>query len=355
MSYADRLASAWNDHLAPRRPHAPTVVSLFAGCGGSSLGYSMAGYDERLAVEWSDKQGASFAANFPDVLLYLGDVAQLSNAQALDLAQLETGELDVLDGSPPCQGFSLSGRRKFADDRNQLFHEYVRLLNAFAPRMFVMENVPGMVIGKMRLIFVDILAHLKAAGYDVSARVLMAAHYGVPQLRRRMIFVGVRRDLADAFDARPSHPQPTTARFVTVREALHGVVNTDDEIEQTKYAPDAKYLRYLMNLKPGQSGDEIHPKKHFFNLHRLSWEETAPTLLKSGGHKSWACEACHPEEHRKLTIAELKRIGSFPDPFVLRGTFEERWAAIGNCVPPLFMRAISSHVATLLPITVEQS
>jgi DNA (cytosine-5)-methyltransferase 1 len=346
MAYPDRLEAAWRDHLAPRADDAPTVVSLFAGCGGSSLGYSMAGFDERLAVEWDEQQAASFATNFPHVPLFFGDVTKLTDDEALRLARLEPGELDVLDGSPPCQGFSTAGQRHIDDPRSQLFNQYVRLLRAFRPRMFIMENVRGMVIGKMRLTFALILRELKACGYTVSARVLTAGHYGVPQLRGRMIFIGVRDDLA-ARGVMPSHPQPT-GRLVTVREAIFDVVNTDDEIEAAKYPPASKYLRYLMHLKPGEKDNSIHPKGHYFNLSRLAWDDCAPTIMKNGGNRSWACEACHPEEHRKVTIAELKRIGSFPDQFVLRGDFRERWAAVGNCVPPLFMRAIAFHVKGLL-------
>jgi DNA (cytosine-5)-methyltransferase 1 len=345
MAYHDRLAAAWDAHLAPRETDAPTVVSTFAGCGGSSLGYSMAGFDERLAVEWNEKQAASFVANFPDVPLHLGDIADLSDADALRIARLEPGQLDVFDGSPPCQGFSLAGARKFQDGRNQLFIEYVRLLRAFAPRAFVMENVRGMVVGKMRLIFADILNELKGCGYTVSARVLTAGYYGVPQMRPRMIFIGIRNDIA-ARGVLPSHPEPQCWP-PTVREAWHGIENTPDECEAAKLAPTRLVHRLLYRMKPGEYGDEYHPNKQLYGLHRLDPDKPSPTILRNGG-AGGACEACHPTEHRRITIAEAKRIGSFPDPFVLRGNFQERWAAIGNCVPPLFMRAIALHVRGLL-------
>lgn len=345
MAYHDRLAAAWDAHCAPRDMDAPTVVSTFAGCGGSSLGYSMAGFSERLAVEWSDKQAASFMANFPHVPLHLGDIADLTDAEALRLARLEPGELDVFDGSPPCQGFSTAGARKFGDGRNQLFIEYVRLLHAFAPKAFVMENVRGMVVGKMRLIFADILRDLKDTGYQVSARVLVAGHYGVPQMRPRMIFVGIRNDLA-ARGVAPSHPAPC-AIAPTVREAWQGVENTPDEIAAARFAETRLVHRLLFRMRPGESGDQYHPNRQLYGLHRLDPDRPSPTILRNGG-AGGACEACHPSEHRRITIAEAKRLGSFPDPFVLRGSFQERWAAIGNCVPPLFMRAIALHVRGLI-------
>ena len=185
-SYLDVLDAAWAQHLAPRAADAPTVISTFAGCGGSSLGYSMAGYRELLAVEWDQNAVDTFRLNFPDVPVYHGDIAKLSVDECLERAGLRAGELDVFDGSPPCQGFSTAGKRAMDDPRNQLFREYVRLLRGLQPKVFVMENVSGMVKGKMKLIFADILRELKASGYLVSARLMNAMYFNVPQSRERM-------------------------------------------------------------------------------------------------------------------------------------------------------------------------
>jgi DNA (cytosine-5)-methyltransferase 1 len=139
--YPAYLESAWLEHLQPKAKNAPTVISLFSGAGGSSLGYSMAGFRELLAVEWDDNAVETFKLNFPDVPVYHGDIAKLSVDECLRLANVKPGELDILDGSPPCQGFSTAGKREFSDSRNQLFNEYVRLLRGLRPRVFVMENV----------------------------------------------------------------------------------------------------------------------------------------------------------------------------------------------------------------------
>lgn len=194
----------------------PTVVSTFAGCGGSSLGYKMAGYECKLAVEWDDNAAETYRLNFPQTTLFHGDIAKLSDEMALRMSGLRQGELDVFDGSPPCQGFSTAGKRQIDDPRNQLFREYVRLLRAFRPRAFVMENVSGMVKGHMRTLFAEILGDLKSCGYVVRARLLNAAWYGVPQSRERMIFIGVREDLG----VDPTHPSPTVRRATTVRQVL---------------------------------------------------------------------------------------------------------------------------------------
>ena len=166
--YLTILESAWQEHLAEREPNAPTVISTFAGCGGSSLGYSMAGFRELLANEWDDNAVATFKLNFPDVPVIQGDIAKLTVEQVLELTGLQPGELDVFDGSPPCQGFSTAGKRIIDDPRNQLFREYVRLLRGLQPKVFVMENVSGMVKGKMKLIFADILRDRKSTRLNSS-------------------------------------------------------------------------------------------------------------------------------------------------------------------------------------------
>jgi site-specific DNA-cytosine methylase len=180
------------------------------------MGYRLAGFQPRLAVEWDDHAAACYRLNFPSTPLFHGDVGKLSDAEALEFAGLAEGELSVLDGSPPCQGFSTAGNRQLADGRNHLFLEYVRLLKAFRPRAMVMENVPGIALGKMKLVFLDVMGELRAAGYRVRCAVLNAADYGVPQARRRAIFVGVRDDL----DGEPAFPAPCVRRHVTVAEAL---------------------------------------------------------------------------------------------------------------------------------------
>ena len=175
--YLDILDEAWRQHLAPRESGAPTVISTFAGGGGSSLGYSMAGFKELLAVEWDQNAVDTFKLNFPDVPVYHGDIAALSVNEVFRLTGLKEGELDVFDGSPPCQGFSTAGKREMSDSRNMLFREYVRLLRGLKPKVFVMENVSGMVKGKMKLIFAEIMRELKASGYKVSARLMNAMYF----------------------------------------------------------------------------------------------------------------------------------------------------------------------------------
>lgn len=333
IDYPAILDQAWQQHLAPRAADAPTVISTFAGCGGSSLGYSMAGFRELLAVEWDDNAVATFKLNFPDVSVYHGDIAKLSVEQVLQQTGLQLGRLDVFDGSPPCQGFSTAGKRDFGDDRNQLFREYVRLLRGLQPKVFVMENVSGMVKGKMKLIFAEILRELKASGYKVSARLLNAMYFNVPQSRERMIFVGVREDLGIG----PSHPRAESGIF-TVGNALYSCPFTDGATASVKgHVPEM-----MKRCKPGKSLGSSTKQEKFFSWVKADWNKPCMTIQKSvtfGGFSIW-----HPSEDRSLNGRELARLGSWPDEYTFVGNYENWVNRIGNSVPPLFMRSIANHI-----------
>ena len=329
IDYPAHLAAMWQKAIAPREADAPTVISTFAGGGGSLTGYLMAGFRDLLAIEWDDNAVATLRANYPDLDIYHGDIAKLTVAEVLERTGLQPGELDILDGSPPCQGFSTAGKRLMDDPRNQLFREYVRLLRGLRPKVFVMENVSGMVKGKMKLVFVEILKELKASGYRVSAKLLNAMYFHVPQSRERMIFIGVRDDLG----IEPSHPK-AESKPVTVKEAIDGC-------NEVLVAPN--WRPFNLNLwnrqRPGQSG--IGNK--YFNHVRMDFGKPSPTVPKStvfGGFAGLYNETAP----RSLNIGEIMRVSSVPDDYQLNGTYEDRLNRIGNSVPPLFMESIARHI-----------
>jgi DNA (cytosine-5)-methyltransferase 1 len=196
----------------------PSVVSLFAGCGGSSLGYSWAGFKELLAIDFDKNAVEVFKLNFPSVPVWERDIKMVTGKEILEACRLKRGALDVLDGSPPCQGFSTSGRRDINDPRNDLFLEYVRLIDELRPKVFVMENVGGMVKGKMKGRFIEIMKTLKALPYQVKCRLMNAKYYNVPQSRARLIWIGVRNDLGKE----PSFPTPQR-NVIPVKAALAGL------------------------------------------------------------------------------------------------------------------------------------
>lgn len=302
-----------------------TVISTFAGCGGSSLGYKLAGFKELLAVEWDDNAVETFKMNFPDVPVYHGDIKNLTGAECMELAGIAKGELDILDGSPPCQGFSTAGQRKYDDPRNSLFKEYARLLNGLQPKVFVMENVTGMVKGHMKQAYLTIIKTLRECGYKARGEVLNAMYYNVPQSRERVIIIGVREDLG----IEPSHPKPQ-GQPITFRQAMKDVQPSSEK------QPNITPLREK-RWRETKRGD-AHSER--FSLLRLSWDKPAPTILKvsgSGGHM-------HPDEPRLLTISELQACASFPKSFVFAGSWSNAVERIGNSVPPNLMKAIAEHI-----------
>jgi DNA (cytosine-5)-methyltransferase 1 len=354
VDYANILNEAWDQHLAPREKNAPTVISTFAGCGGSSLGYSMAGFRELLAVEWDSHAAETFRRNFPEVPLFHGDIAKLSVEMCLEMTGLAPGELDVFDGSPPCQGFSVAGKQDMSDSRNQLFRQYVRLLRGLQPKVFVMENVAGMVQGKMKLIFVEILRELKASGYKVSAGILNAMHFNVPQRRRRVIFIGIREDLA----MEPSHPKAESAP-ITVAEALRATAFEKDAPTSPRLEAVVPYIKQGENAKsvPIAVLKEHYPstvnkiRRGEFTgrvrLQRMVSRKPHPTITKI--FSTFGSEShLHPTENRYLSSGELKRCGGVPDQFIITGSYRQIHARIGNSVPPLFMRGIARHVRQYL-------
>lgn len=283
----------------------------------------MAGFRELLAVEWEQNAVDNFRLNFPEVPVYHGDIKALSVEDCLARIGLRPGELDVLDGSPPCQGFSTAGSRKMEDPRNGLFREFVRLLRGLQPRVFVMENVSGMVKGKMRLIFVDILRELKSCGYRSNARLLNAQYFSVPQSRQRIIFVGVREDVIGD----PSFPKP---------EWVIGVRSVLDMPKETTLRRGWGKVQ-IDGVKNAQFQNDYRS----LNLPCCTLEKTRPPILRINGIE------------RELTLEESSIIGSFPS--------EWRWGPrayqrIGNSVPPLFMRAIARNLRTnILDLTQRSS
>lgn len=371
-AYTERLSRLWTDHLEPK---SRTCVSLFAGCGGSSLGMSAAGFEERLAVEWEPHACEQLRRNFPHAEVVEGDVTQLSAEDALRLARVEPGELDLLDGSPPCQGFSTANKsaRKFGlesllkDPRNFLFREHLRLLDAFRPKALIMENVAAMTRGKARFVFRAIIEGMRERGYVVKAWPLLATFYGVPQTRERVIFIGFREDLGIV----PEAPRPTVEHALTVAEAWEDMVNDPEEVAALlESGAGRKTLRrFWRQLKPGEfvkdlrvrSRRKVLAKKHAgqkppadprasfycFNYYRVSTRRPMVTITKQ-----WI-NFWHPDEPRSLTVREESRLQSFPDEYTWIGSRDACRERIGNSVPPLMMEAVARQVRKQLDVAAE--
>ncbi len=341
--YKHALDNLWSAHQQQRATNAPTVVSTFAGCGGSSLGYSAAGFDERLAVEWDNHAVEVFRANFPHVPVWHEDIAKLSVEQALELSKLNPGELNVLDGSPPCQGFSPQGKRHLHDSRNQLFIEFVRLVDGLKPEAFVMENVKGMVMGKMRAVFNEAKRALEDCGYEIAAGIINMALLGVPQKRERLVVVGFREDLS----TKPSLPRPVPERR-TVNDAFKLLSNKGRP--HTNLSPNTAKSALLRALQPGQGGADFLEskgrKRGSYSLYKLDGSKPSFTICKT--NTPWA----HPLVDRLCTDTELCRLASFPDQYNwCDSNTNQIVARIGNSVPPLGMFQIAKHLRQALAQT----
>ena len=287
----------------------PTVISTFAGCGGSSLGYKWAGFEELLAIEWDDNAVETFKLNFPDVPIWKRDMREVTGKEILDFKWLKPGELDVLDGSPPCQGFSVIGKRDVSDDRNDLTLEFIRLINELQPKVFVMENVAGMVGGKMKGRFKNIMKGLKSTGYNVRCKLMNSQYYNVAQSRKRLIWIGCR-------DKSPIFPEPQS-KLKYLSDVLPNITKQNrgqyDKTWKTAKAPcyTITTLRGTGDITAGFTGLIFKTKDGIV---------------------------------RQPTIKEAQLVSSFPEDFVFTGNINEQWKRIGNAVMPKFMEHIAKTI-----------
>lgn len=310
----------------------PTVISTFAGTGGSSLGYHWAGFKELLAIDFDAHAVECFKLNFPDVPIWHRSVVDVTGNEIMDFTGIKPGELDVFDGSPPCQGFSTAGKREVKDPRNDLFNHYVRLVTELQPKVFVMENVTGMVKGPMRGRFIEIMNTLKTGNYNVTCKQMNAVYYSVPQSRERLIFIGVRKDLGKE----PRYPSPSK-KLITSKQALEGVEPSE------RFELKDKYGRLWPNVRPGQRADAVLKTSGFSNCVKLHPNRPSKTLCKTQGKHGFGTMV-HWAEPRPIAISEALALCSFPPDWKLTGTYEEKWARLGNAVMPKFMQAIAETI-----------
>ena len=410
-SMAEIAALPWNGF---------TAASTFSGCGGSSLGYRMAGFRVLYANEFIPAARETYRANAaPYTHLDDRDIRTVTAQSVLDLIGLKAGELDLLDGSPPCASFSTAGKRekgwgevkKYSDSEQRsddLFFEFARLVNGIQPKVFVAENVSGLVKGSAKGYFLEILAALKACGYRVSARLLDAQWLGVPQARQRLIFVGVRDDL----QIDPVHPTPLPYRY-SIRDALPWITRVDHDTSglwSTGNVTDrpsptitvgvnsvnsnhfkvvgaggngpfgtAKWQTLdepartigaqpvtgngragagdllLQAVEPeadisrfaiGEQWDKIGPGGQSEKYFQLVRPDAdGPSpTITAAGGTSSLASVTHPTQKRKFSIAELRRICGFPDDFVLTGSYAQQWERLGRAVPPVMMSYIAATV-----------
>ncbi|RYD83265.1 MAG: DNA cytosine methyltransferase [Verrucomicrobiaceae bacterium] len=360
-----------------------TVIDLFCGAGGLSEGFRQAGYTVLAGNDFFDAAGETFAATHPEAKFLPGAIQQYTAQDFLDAAGLKRGELDVLVGGPPCQGFSVyNHQRGLHDERSSLYREYLRIVEGLQPNWVVLENVTGMISAGGGAAVEAILEGLGALGYSVEPKILRAEEYGVPQERRRLVFIGNRLGLPIKFPE-PTHG-PGLLPFVTIDDAIGDLLpllNGEDR-GLTPYGREARSA-YQRQLRNGSNGVKNHAaaKLSKVNLDRLkyipqggSWRDIPVDLLPEGmkrakrsdhtkryGRLSWnglastiltKCDPhwgayFHPDQDRTLSVREAARLQSFPDWFEFRGSRTDQYTQVGNAVPPLLGRAIAKVIAQI--------
>lgn len=387
------------------------MIDLFAGAGGLSEGLQEAGFTSLYANELVPTYADTFAANHPDTIVDSQDIRTVDAAAVRERLGLERGELSLIAGGPPCQGFSINAPKRSVDDhRNHLFREYLRFVEEFQPRAVLIENVPGLVSFSNGATLEAILESLRALGYASDVQILYAPLFGVPQTRWRTIILGLR----DSDDAHHAFPEPIrnapmrvnfTSRFAgrdivamprslelpphtTVREAigdLPALINGElgEPVKAYGSGPSNDYQRLL---RAGSEGVRNHESARLgkINLERLrhippggNWTDIPFELLPAGmkqarrsdhtkrygrvhpdGLASTILTKCDPHwgayfhynQDRAFTVREAARIQSFPDTYVFTGSRGDQYEQVGNAVPPLLAAAVGRSISAALGV-----
>ena len=344
------------------------VISTFAGGGGSSTGYRLAGGKILCINEFVKEARNTYHENYPNTPILPDDIKELhlnGEHELLDAANIGAGEVDILDGSPPCSAFSMAGSvvqggghsigfgktKKYSDGKQvenieDLFFEFIRVAKDIQPKVIVAENVSGLLMGEAKNYYYRITAEFGNIGYNVSSMLLDSSHYGVPQTRKRVIFIAVRKDVTDAIgftslNIASIFPEKSS-EVVTCENAFSDLEYDEEEIKMlTKSFTKGSHFETAskMPLDPIKvlTGCDYHPKGHHFNMKRISRFKPAPTITASGGCIHWS-------EMRKLALGETRRLTSLPEDFKLTGKWEQRSERMGRMVPPLMMKAIADSI-----------
>ncbi len=373
----------------------PKAIDLFCGCGGISVGLQRAGFEVIAGIDIEKKYLASFKHNFPKAKALNTDITTIPPDEFMRSVGIKPGELDLLVGGPPCQGFSKNVPRKnryLEDPKNLLVKSFLDYCEALRPKMVLMENVAEMKNGFEETYSQEIIIRLQDEGYTITAAVLNSADYGVPQRRKRAFFMANRYDIQFSLPKRThvSHkesdgsaiqlftPPPT---HITVWEAIGDLPSVEHGkgIEPTHYATqtqtefqklmrghkqevrnhvarklaDKQYER-LASIGPGQGNKDLpqhlQTKGGYSGAYgRLTKDMIAPTITRwvfHPGSGRWG----HPKDIRTLTIREVARIQSFPDDFEFVGSYNDQAGQLGNAVPPLLAQAIVLNMKNQLDL-----
>jgi DNA (cytosine-5)-methyltransferase 1 len=348
-----------------------TVISTFAGGGGSSTGYKLAGGNVLVVNEFVDAAVDTYKENYPDTPVIKDDIKKLTGKDFLELAKISKGELDILDGSPPCSAFSIAGKRekgwdktkKYSDDKQvenieDLFFEFIRIANDIQPKIIIGENVAGITMGEAKEYYNRIINEFSNIGYEAVGKVLNSADYGTPQARQRCFFVAIRNDIMGKIGLNfmnmesEVYPLPSGTK-VTLKQAIDNIQNDPEEekmlLDFVQGSFQKKWIELLefnptKHLKPSDPKYiEINPKQSMFNMIRPCPDLPCPTVTQAG-QKMGLSGVFHYAKNRKLTIKELKRVMGLPDDFKLSGKFDQQAERVGRMVAPLCMKSLIENL-----------
>lgn len=346
------------------------AIDLFAGCGGLSKGFMDAGFDIIVGVDNDQAALNTFVKNHNGAVAMKAD---LSKQETFDEIKRIAGnrEIDVVIAGPPCQGFSLTGPRNFDDERNQLYLAVIKIVKQYMPKAFVIENVPGMATLYKGQIKEEILRRFKSIGYNIECKILCAADYGVPQNRKRLIFMGIRADIGS-----PVFPKPmfTSENYRTCRDAISDLpslkTEIGDDVSVYEREPLTEYQRLMRGsckvlynhlgtnhtqmvkdtiaLVPEGGNYKDLPEgwgeSRKFHMAWTRLDGNTPARTVDTGHRN----LFHYEYNRVPTVRESARIQSFPDDFVFTGTKTQQSRQVGNAVPPLLGQALGKAIINII-------
>ncbi len=357
-----------------------TAIDLFCGAGGLSEGLRQAGFSIVAGNDIDPFAAATFVSTHKEANFISGSIRDLYSDDFLQATGLKKGELDCLAGGPPCQGYSVyNHQRGMHDERSHLFREYLRIVEGLMPKWLVMENVTGIMSAGEGEAFQGVLKGIKALGYNVEAQILRAEDYGIPQERRRVVFIGNRVGLPIVFPCK-THGEGLSP-FTTIHNAisdLPALKNGEDAgIRSYACKPNSTFQR---ELRQGSKTVHNHvaSKLGAINVERMkhipqggSWRDIPFDLLPAGmkrakrsdhtkryGRMKWEGMSCtvltkcdvhwgaylHPEQERSITVREAARLQSFPDWFHFEGPRTEQYVQVGNAVPPVLGRKIGEAI-----------
>ncbi|MEA5519413.1 DNA cytosine methyltransferase [Limnoraphis robusta] len=345
-----------------------TFIDLFSGAGGMSCGLEQAGFECVLGIDQDKASLETFQANHHHANIICGDLREISLEDINE--KIDNQTIDLICGGPPCQGFSTIGANDNRDKRNFLFFEFLRIVTALKPDYLIMENVTGLLSRNNEPTLSLILNSFAELGYTIEVRVLAAHHYGVPQARRRTIFLGNRfgvqniypeKQFKDSLNDRENLPAARTVGWAFENLLTFENTTFNHDIE-TAQIPNKLEKQRIHHIPEGQGiryqKDELAylPRELWFNVdwENLREQRFRETKLKrldrnavSNTINTSRTTYYHPTEDRYLTAREAAAIQSFPPDFIFKGSLTQQWRQIGNAVPPLLAKAIGEAILNL--------